>query len=106
MAEEPIFRTVHLKFSDEELDVVDAWQRKKKIRTRSEAIRQLIRCAIDADMLMPEKDDLYLLNEKQGSGFTPSFLKSQPPHQQETDLQRLIREEVARAVAEALKGRR
>lgn len=101
MADDTVFRTVHLKFSDAELEVIDGWQEKKKIRTRSEAIRQLIRCSLDADTLLA-KDDLYRLDEKPGQG----FMKQQRHAAPDTDLSRLIREEVARAVAEALKGKR
>jgi len=36
-------KTVHLKFSPEELEEIDAWKNERRIRTRSEAIRRLIR---------------------------------------------------------------
>lgn len=36
------YRTVHLKLSDDELKEIDAWKKSHGIRTRSEAIRQMI----------------------------------------------------------------
>ncbi len=65
------YRTVHLKFSDEELRAIDLWQEQQGIRTRSEGIRQMIQQTLRTTIaLMPSKE--------------------------ETAMERLVREEVAR----------
>lgn len=68
------YRTVHLKFSDEEITAIDLWQEQHKIRTRSEAIRQMIQQTLRATMAV------------------------MPPLQGETALEKAVREEVARQI--------
>lgn len=67
-----IFRTVHLKFSDDELAEIDAWQQTQGIRTRSEAIRQMIKHTMRTEKVLAEP-------------------------KMESELQRIVRTEVAKA---------
>ena len=69
----PIFRTVHLKFSDDELAEIDVWQESQGIRTRSEAIRQMIKQTMRTEKVLAE----------------PLI---------ESELQRMVRTEVAKAL--------
>lgn len=48
------YRTVHLKFSNQEIAAIDAWQAAQKIRTRSEAIRQMIQQTLRATAAFAE----------------------------------------------------
>ncbi len=41
-------RTIHLQLSDEEIEEIDQWSDQRGVRTRSGAIRQLIRQGLDS----------------------------------------------------------
>lgn len=87
-----VLKTVHLKFLEEELEEIDEWQRLHHIRTRSEAIRQMIRRTIETG------DDIYGLAEK-GTGFASvSHTKHKSPVSEEVGdiVKETVREELAR----------
>ncbi len=95
MHDEDIYRTVHLKFSDDEIAAIDVWQEAQGIRTRSEAIRQAVRRGMDASSGSNE------LGEKARPFLAPGAGK--PPIDA---IQQMVREEVARAMSEILKHKK
>ncbi len=86
-------KTVHLKFSEDELNEIDAWKDARHIRTRSEGIRQLIRIALS---------DSGASGGLQESGM--SFRSPKPPMPAGTNqaIEEFIREAVQKEVEKEL----
>ena len=100
MSKKEELRTVHLKFSEEEIEDIDLWREKYHIRTRSEAIRQMIRRTLEAENV---NDDKQGLEEKRPSDFTPSTQQKQSTDGQKDlvdRIQSLVKEEVQKALLE------
>ena len=66
-------KTVHLKFSIEELEEIDDWKNERRIRTRSEAIRRLIRDSL-ANCEKQERIPPRIVQES--AGFNDSLIKN------------------------------
>ncbi len=98
-------RTVHLKFSDMEIDEIDDWRKKNMIRTRSEAIRQLIKRAMDSDFARSMGAGM-VANEAVGgmAERSAAFMAPTPEGslRSDTELQKMIREIVNSEVQKAL----
>lgn len=78
------YRTVHLKFSDAEIQAIDLWQAQYKIRTRSEAIRQMIQQTLRASEAEIPTATAVLMHERMGDAAGMIRI--------------MVREEVARAL--------
>lgn len=86
-------RTVHLKFSDNELKEIDAWKEDNHIRTRSEAIRQMLRHTIEST------DDFHHMAEQERKFMKPSLHDGEISE----ELARAINETVQREVDKVMK---
>lgn len=112
-------RTVHLKFSEDELKDIDNWRNTRRIRTRSEAIRQMIRIAISMEdgslsTNIASMAGYVGANERSAAYGVPSMdinhgaISGGVPKQQENSmnggLQDLIKEMVQQEIARALRS--
>lgn len=100
MAQGKEFHTVHLKFSPSELAEIDAWQERQNMRTRSEAIRQMIRATLSQPHDRQEED--YGMAERGKSSFrarqlTPADPSAVPAELRE-EIRRIIQQELAAAL--------
>ncbi len=93
-------RTVHLKFSESELAEIDNWQAYKGIRTRSEAIRQMIRRTIESD-----NDNGYQMAEKQTGFLAPARKNVASDTISGDEVKDLIKEEIEKALKAIMKDK-
>lgn len=81
-----IFKNLHLQLSTEDINKIDAWKAKHGMKSRSEAIRSILRMVVDKD------ESLKSFNEKTDNDF---LSPGRPDNNEIRDMiKNLVREEV------------
>ena len=94
-------RTVHLKFSEKEIEEIDIWRDGHGIRTRSEAIRQMIRHTLESK---PSGSQQGMADKSSPSYVKPTTIHHHIDHSSglEVDLEELVKKTVEEEIKKAL----